>query len=173
MNKEDGMEDYLKTLGNGFNQVGVLVENLEEGIEKYRKSFGVRKWVIYTYDSKIVKEMTYHGKKSEYAMRLALSNDVKGMQIELIQPLKGPSIYHDFIESRGYGFHHFGVACDNVEEEIKVLETAGFKAIQEGKNFSPSGGGHFAYIDTEEVLGYIIELRQSPPDRWPPEKVVE
>lgn len=167
------MKITLDTLKAGVNQIGVLVEDLESAIEKYQTCFGIRKWVIYTYDSGLVKEMTYYGKPADYAMRLALSNDMQGLQIELIQPLKGPSIYHDFINRHGYGFHHFGVACADIPETLKDLERAGFRAVMEGRNFSPSADGHYAYINTESVLGFMIELRQAPTDRWPPEKIVE
>lgn len=167
------MSGQLDVLKEGFNQVGVVVEDLEASIEKYQRFFGIQKWILYTYDNKIVKEMTYYGKPSRYSMRIALSNDLKGMQVELIQPLEGPSIYHDFVNKKGYGFHHFGVPCKDIPAALKELEAAGFRSIQEGKNFSPSGGGHYAYIDTESVLGYMIELRQAPPDRWLPEKIIE
>lgn len=167
------MHGALGVIKKGFNQVGVLVPDLEQAIRKYQELFGIRRWVLYTYDSNIVKEMTYKGRSSPYAMRIALSDDVENMQVELIQPVRGPSIYHDAIAKRGYGFHHFGVRCEDVEATKKELAAAGFPAVQEGKNFSPSGGGHYAYIDTETALGYMIELRQPMTDRWPPERIVE
>ena len=167
------MSGQLGVIKNGFNQIGVIVPDLGEWIEKHKKQFGIDRWRVYTYDSNVVKEMHYHGRISPYAMKIALSDDVDRLQVELIQALEGPSIYHDFVATKGYGFHHFGVHCEDVESTKREFEAAGFSTLQEGKNFSPSGDGHYAYIDTEAVLGYIIELRQPMSDRWPPEKIFE
>jgi Glyoxalase/Bleomycin resistance protein/Dioxygenase superfamily len=49
------------------------------------------------------------------------------MQIELIQPLDdNPSVYRDGIAVHGFGFHHIGIACDDVEAEIPTYEAKGY-----------------------------------------------
>jgi hypothetical protein len=47
------------------------------------------------------------------------------MQIELIQPLDDhPSVYRETIEARGHGFHHFGIACADVDADCRAISNA-------------------------------------------------
>jgi hypothetical protein len=40
------------------------------------------------------------------------------MMIELIQPRDDkPSVYREIVQARGYGFHHLGIAFEDVEAE--------------------------------------------------------
>ena len=45
------------------------------------------------------------------------------MNIELIQPLNDaePSVYREWIEKRGYGFHHWGRATDEFRSRRRAL----------------------------------------------------
>ena len=48
------------------------------------------------------------------------------MCIELIQPLDdNPSVYRETAKTRGFGFHHLGLACTDVDAEIAVYRSAG------------------------------------------------
>src|SRR5690606_40384885 len=43
------------------------------------------------------------------------------MLIELIQPLDNePSVYQETIALRGYGFHHAGIACADVDADSRA-----------------------------------------------------
>ena len=75
-------------------------------------------------------EKTVHGKSSEYDMDLRLARgDFGGLSFELIQPLKGNSIYDDFLKEKGEGFHHLAFMVEDVDAEKAELEKRGFKTI--------------------------------------------
>jgi len=49
------------------------------------------------------------------------------MMIELIQPRDDkPSVYGEIITGRGYGFHHLGIAFEDVEAERVKYEGLGY-----------------------------------------------
>jgi len=49
------------------------------------------------------------------------------MMIELIQPRDDkPSVYKEIIDQRGYGFHHVGIAFEDVEKERFIYEGRGY-----------------------------------------------
>ena len=49
------------------------------------------------------------------------------MLIELIQPLDDePSVYQETIELRGYGFHHLGIACADVDADSLAYQARGY-----------------------------------------------
>ena len=114
--------------------------------------------------------MSRNGEPSEYSMRVALSY-FGPTRIELIQQLEGDTVYSDFIEKHGFGVQHLGVLVDDMESAIKEAEEAGFPMIMDGSGFGPDGDGHYAYLDTETLLGTTLELIQRPKGRKKPEKI--
>ena len=164
------VKETLPFLNNGVAQVAILVENLEEAVENYHRLFGIDNWHFYTYGKPLVKKMSYHGKPVEYKMRVALSY-LGPMRIELIQPLEGETVYADFIRDHGYGLHHLGVLVDDMEDAVTQAEAAGVKMLMDGSGFGSDGDGHYAYLDTEKLIGASIELIERPKGRVKPEKI--
>jgi hypothetical protein len=130
--------------------------------------FGVGDWAFYTYEKPFVQRMTYRGSDADYAMRVALSY-FGDARVEFIQPLRGPSIYDEFVERHGYGVQHLGVLVDDMEAAIAEAEKAGLAVIQDGSGFGLDGDGHYAYLDTEPLFGTTFELIQRPARRRTPE----
>lgn len=162
----------LPFLQNGVAQVAMIVKDLDKTVETYWKAFGIGPWHFYTYGKPLVKQMSYYGEPAEYRMRVALAY-FGSMRVELIEIIEGagPNIYEDFVKAHGFGLHHFGVLVDDMQTAIDAAEAAGYRMIQDGSGFGPDGDGHYAYIDTQEDLGAIIELIQRPKRRHPPEKI--
>ena len=165
-----GDKRKLPFLKNGVAQVAIIVEDLDKAVENYWRLFGIGPWHIYTYGKPLVKKMTYHGEPSEYKMRLALSY-LGPLRIELIEMLEGDTVYADFVKEHGYGLHHFGVLVDDMEEAIAQAEAAGLTMTQDGAGFGLDGDGHYAYLDTEEIIGVTLELIERPKRRVAPERI--
>ena len=76
------------------------------------------------------------------------------MMIELIQPRdKEPSVYKEIIDRRGYGFHHLGIAFDDVENQRLAYETRGYHTA-----FSapvPSGGTVYYMGEGYNAPGFV------------------
>ena len=151
-------------------QICIIVPDIERATEIYWERFGVGPWHFYTYGKPLVKRMTRHGKPYDYKMRVALSYIGK-MRIELIQPIEGDTVYSEFIEKHGYGVHHLGVLTDNMQGSLKLAEECGLEMTQDGAGFGPDDDGHYAYLDTDDLLGTTIELIERPKRRNPPEKI--
>ncbi|MFA5570339.1 MAG: VOC family protein [Sphaerochaetaceae bacterium] len=160
--------DFLKE--KEIAQVAFVVKDLDEAVSHYYEVFGIGPWSFYTYQKPFVKEMSYRGKPANYSMRIALSN-IGPMRIELIQNLSGESVYKEFIENHGYGIHHLGVVVDDIEKEILKAKSIGIEMIMDGKGFGLDGDGHYAYLDTEDLIGTTIELISRPKRRHEPELV--
>jgi methylmalonyl-CoA/ethylmalonyl-CoA epimerase len=104
-------------------------------------------------------------------MRLAFCFS-DNVQHELIQPLDGPSIYHDFLAERpGGGLHHIGLVVPHLDPAVAQMEAAGYRVIQGGRGYGLRGDGGFAYFDTEPTLGVLLELIERPAERVAPEMV--
>src|SRR5690606_38331735 len=90
-------------------------------------------------------------------------------QFELIQPLDAPSIYHEWIERRGFGPHHVGRFVTDIEESIRRLRAIGFEPVQWATRYGLDGDGGFAYYELGEHADTVVELIQPPNRRRRPE----
>lgn len=149
-------------------QICILVPDLDAAMKNFYERFGVGPWQIYTYDKKFVPNQTRHGEPTEYSSRIGLAN-IGNLRIELIQPLEGDTVYTDFIKKHGYGIQHLGVLVENMEESLEKAREAGFTMTMDGSGFGPDGDGHYAYLDTEDLVGTTFELICRPKRRHPPE----
>ncbi len=81
--------------------------------------------------------------------------DIGDMRVEFIQPLEGGSQETEFLRKYGNGLHHLDPILPRLKtlnERVKEWEKRGIKVLQvDEKN-------GWAYMDTQELLGAIIEL---------------
>lgn len=160
----------LPFMQNGVAQIAFLVEDLDKTVENYHRLFGIAPWHFYTYEKPILSHMTRNGEPADYAMRVALSY-FGSSRIELIEQKRGDTVYQEFIDSHGFGIHHLGVLVDDMEEALTLAREAGLKVTMDGAGFGLDGDGHYAYLDTEKLLGTTLELICRPKGRRVPEKI--
>lgn len=135
-----------------ITQVGFVVEDLEDGMERFSSILGIGPWDVYRFEPPRLSETTYRGEEHDYSMTLALT-DLAGTMLELIEPKEGTSIYTEHLEEHGEGLHH--VACfafENTEEVVEQFEEAEMGVLQSG-NFADVP---YWYFDTREQLNGVI-----------------
>lgn len=159
----------LKTI----DHLSIIVHDLEATLREYVERGGLGPWAIYTYAPPDLQNMKVHGKPTSYSMRLALAW-ADGILWELIQPLEGPSVYREFLETRGEGVHHVGRVQHTdmpLREALAAFEQRGISPLMEGSY----KGTDFAYVATDGPFKIAMELvqrapgwRRPPPERWYP-----
>jgi methylmalonyl-CoA/ethylmalonyl-CoA epimerase len=160
----------LPFLKNGVAQIAFVVKDLDKTVKYYHEVFGIGPWQFYTYEKPLVKKMSYHGKPTVHSNRIALSY-FGPSRIELIEVKEGDSVFNDHIKKHGYGIQHLGFLVENMEEALLQAKEAGFEMLQDGSGFGLDGDGHYAYLDSEEDFGVMLELIERPKGRHTPEKV--
>jgi catechol 2,3-dioxygenase-like lactoylglutathione lyase family enzyme len=130
----------------GINQIAIVVEDLEAVAENYWNILGIGPWAVFKWEAPLVYDRKYYGKTVWAKEKIALTQ-VGGVQLELVQPVDGPSIYGDWIKQHGEGIHHLNFLVDNVDETAAILEREGFPSIQSGKFGPPEKKGAYNYID--------------------------
>jgi methylmalonyl-CoA/ethylmalonyl-CoA epimerase len=153
------------------DQIGIVVSDIEQAMRRYGRIFSCGRWSLYTYGPGFLREPTFRGAEGRFEMRLALA--ASDPQIELIQPLEGPSLYHEWLEEHGEGMHHIGVRVPDLRAGIREMAERGYEVLQSGRGYGLDGDGGFAYLDTTSDLGVIVELIEVPARRRDPEAVVE
>jgi len=148
-------------LVKSVEQVCIVVNDLDAVIREYVERAGVGPWGVWTYAPPDLHNMRVRGKPAVYSMRLALAWTGSFMW-EVIQPLEGPSIYREFLDTHGEGMHHILVrhTCADLGEALAEFERRGCPALMEGSY----KGSNFAYIATDGPLKMILEMVQRPSD---------
>lgn len=92
----------------------------------------------------------------------ALITQIGPLELELLQPIEGPSVYWEYLKKTGSeGLQHLGFFIDNLEEESEKLFKKGVKPTQQGKGPSDA----FDYFETDEIGGVVLEfVRRGPQD---------
>jgi methylmalonyl-CoA/ethylmalonyl-CoA epimerase len=138
-------------------QVALVVRDLEATMRTYVHEYGIGPWQIYEFNPETVTEMERDGEPAEYAFRLALAL-VGTTQFELIQPLDDRSIYAEFLTEKGEGLHHIALGVPNYGEALETMRAKGRRVLQSGFY----NGARFAYLSTDEDLGFVTELLDLP-----------
>lgn len=154
-------------------QVCMIVKDIQKAMEQYWKIWGVGPWAIHYFNPESIRDFIVRGKRVENEFEVIIAVSQLGdIQIELIQPIKGPSIYWEFLDKKGEGIHHIKeyVSDNNIEKDLNEYKQKGIEVIQSGK-FDEDV---FYYLDTEPTLGYLLELgncgKVREPAKWYPFK---
>jgi len=82
------------------------------------------------------------------------------VQLQLVQPGQGRSIYKDFLEKNGEGVFHLGFVVPDIDRAETDVKNLGLAVISSGRRANGSG---FAYFDTADQCGVTLLVRQSSP----------
>jgi hypothetical protein len=138
---------------DGIVQMAYVVPDIRQAMDEWTRRLKVGPWFLIDHFTGV--DAQYRGQPSGADVALAMSF-AGHMNIELIQPNNNePSVYRETIQKRGYGFHHWGVATWNFDQELKRYQDSGHELAFFAK--VPSGG-RVAYMDTTANLPGMVEL---------------
>jgi methylmalonyl-CoA/ethylmalonyl-CoA epimerase len=139
-----------------LHHIAIVVRNMEKAIRFYT-SIGVGPFEDYPTLKEYIKldvpdEVGFHKVKIKVVQ-------IGPLQIQLIQPGEGKSLYKDFLEKKGEGVYHLGFVVDDVDDSEAELRKLGLKVLSSGRREEGSG---FSYLDTAGKGGVTLLIRQSP-----------
>lgn len=154
--------------GFPIKQVAMVVRDLDAAVRAYWDLFAIGPWTAYTLAPPRLRDMTYRGEPAEFSLRhaIAWSGDV---QLELVQPLGGPSIFADHLDQHGEGQQHLGIYVDDHPAAVRSLQERGFRLLQSARGFGANGDGAFAYFETDACISTIVEVIAAPAVRVEPD----
>src|SRR3712207_6629593 len=86
-------------------QVCVVTRDIDRTIREYADRLGIGPWQVHTLAPPHLVRTKLRGKECTYSMKMALAF-IGDMMWELVQPLRGPTIYDEFLATHGEGIHH-------------------------------------------------------------------
>jgi hypothetical protein len=135
-----------------FFQLGYVYKDIEKRAKIMESVLGVSKFIIF---DPVELKINYRGNKTKIEVRGAFAQ-YNETQLELIQINRGDCIYKEFLDQGREGFHHVCYRVDDLKAIIENYKDQGIEVLQSGKIMTSS----YAYMDTEEALGVIIELAE-------------
>jgi methylmalonyl-CoA/ethylmalonyl-CoA epimerase len=146
-----------QTLGTTtVTQVGVIVADIEAKANAWAAVLGVPVPDIIITDGFDMAQTEYEGEDSKARAKLAFFN-LGQVDLELIEPIDGPSTWKDQLDQHGDSLHHIAFVIDGMQEKVAYLNTKGVPLIQRGEYT----GGRYAYVDGTGPLGLILELLEN------------
>ncbi len=152
---ENAIDVPANASGPKLSQYAIVVRDLR-AVSAYWHKLGFPEM---TYTHGAMTDMEYRGQKGQFDQELGWQRHGK-IVYEWIQALKGPTVYDDFLKSRGEGIQHLGVGVPDMDKAIAGWKQLGYAVSQSGGwgEKGKPGSGRFAYIDTERAGGLTIEL---------------
>jgi len=142
-------------------QVAWVTDDLDATEAALSAMFGVTRWTRLPDIRFGPDACTYRGRPADFVadISMAYSGD---LQLELIRPVSGVSIYTEHLERHGAGLHHVCVEVDDMAGAVAAVRAAGHEIVQEGS----MGGGamEFAYVDTAAAGASYVELARIGPE---------
>jgi 4-hydroxyphenylpyruvate dioxygenase-like putative hemolysin len=152
-------DDKERSLWERAYQVAVVVRDMDKAV-KFYESLGIGPFVEGPSASAIDRRI--YGKLEPDVKLLGRTARMGSIELELFQPISGKSIQQEFLDTRGEGVVHICAYTDDLDSDIEMMREKGFEVISSA-HFDD--GGKFAYFDTREVGGLILELFQTG-SRW-------
>ncbi len=148
------MEATLST--DTIVQIGLVVRDVEATAWAYAELLGVEVpgWSLTGPEEEA--HTRYRGVPTEARAKLAFFR-LGNLQLELIEPVGGPSTWRDYLEAHGEGVHHIAFEIDGMQDQVAALSAQGLPLIQRGDYT----GGRYAYIDSTDQLKVILELLEN------------
>ncbi len=157
---QPGRDGLLRAFTNAV-QVGVVVADIEKSMRGLTDLFGIGPFRVVECPPPGREDRQFReGRPIRFRTRQAFA-DLGSVELELIQPVEGDTIWSEFLARRGPGIHHVRFNAENLEDVITSLRGAGVGITQEGAGIRE--GTRWVNFDTEGRVGFTIEAMKPAP----------
>ena len=133
-----------------IDHVGIACRDLNQAIEHYQATFGLKVVTVETHEAQGVRE----------AMLAVGENALVPGYIQLLEPLGPDTPVGKFLARRGEGIHHIGYGVADIGEALSALGATGLRLIDEQPRHG-SMGASIAFLHPADLGGVLTELVQS------------
>lgn len=142
-------------------QIAWVTRNLDATEAALTTLLGAKKWIRMPEVHFGPEACTWHGRPADFVAAISLSY-AGDTQLEIIAPVRGESIYTEFLDRAGPGLHHICVEAPSPQEFDAALEAAernGTPVVQQGVM---AGGMRFGYVSAADAGVPYLEIAYVP-----------
>jgi catechol 2,3-dioxygenase-like lactoylglutathione lyase family enzyme len=136
-----------------FFQVAYVVRDLPAGEAWFQQVLGVPSWFRME-NVAFGADCSFRGRPADSEAHLSIGW-LRGTQVELIEPVRGESLYAEFLEERGPGLHHVAFDVPDFAATVAALREGGLALLAAGR---VGPGSEFAYFDCDAAGASVIEV---------------
>jgi catechol 2,3-dioxygenase-like lactoylglutathione lyase family enzyme len=136
-------------------QTAWVVHDLDAAERFFTELMGVRSWTRIADVHFGPESCTHRGAPADYVASISLAY-LGDMQLELIAPVHGVSLYTEFLDRAGPGLHHVCVVPDDWDAALAAAAQAGVPVLAQGS----MGTMQFAYLDGAAYGVPYLEVAQ-------------
>ena len=145
-----------------FHHICLLVRDIEKAAVNFGKLFGVDPLVATPYEAPASKA-TVRGIHQGYKLKFANAK-IGPITLELVEPVEGECALTECLRERGEGLHHLAFCRPPpIDDELAKWKKLGIEPLQVDKSIYEDPRYGWAYMDTEKLVGCIIEIVCFPP----------
>jgi len=141
-------------LPHTVTQIAFVVDDIEKYLERFARLFNIETPTYRLTGPYEQTQLTYKGQPSTTARAKLGFIRLENVTLEFIEPVGGPSVWRDFLETRGPGIQHIAFEVNGAKTIIASFEEEGIPLGQT----SQFTGGRAAYLAALDILGCDIEL---------------
>jgi len=138
-------------------QIALVVKDIDRAVRNYAEIFKVDPPSIFVLPPPEEANTQYRGKPTGTRAKLAVFK-MGPIVLELTQPDDEPSSWKEFLETKGEGVHHIGFMMDDKKATLEMFAKRGIPVRHSGEY----PGGSYTFVDSEEQLGVILNLKHEP-----------
>ena len=141
---------------NKLHHISIVVKDVEK-TQTFYESIGIGPWLDYPPMKEYVK-INVPDENGFYNLKIKCAQ-IGPVQLQLIEPGDGESLYKDHLREKGEGVYHIGFEVDDISAADAKIEALGLKMLSSGRRENGSG---FSYLETASEAGVVLLVRQSP-----------
>ena len=153
MDKDESKNEVF----NKLHHISIVVKDAEKA-QKYYESIGIGPWVDYPPMKEYVR-INVPDENGFYNLKIKCVR-IGPVQLQLVEPGEGESLYKDHLLNKGEGVFHLGFEVNDISATDSVIEAMGLEVLASGRRENGSG---FSYLKTAADAGVVLLVRQSPP----------
>lgn len=139
-----------------LGQIGYVVKDVDKTMSYYREMLGIRPWMLLDERPEPCIEQ---GKEVHPTLRIALAY-TGSIQLELIQVMEGESVHLNHPAESPWRVHHLGFMVQDMGRRLNDCRKLGVNVLQRGTIKDIGFTVDYAYLDTVDEAGVVIELIQ-------------
>jgi methylmalonyl-CoA/ethylmalonyl-CoA epimerase len=140
-------------------QIGIVVADLDHTTTLLTSLFGIGPFRFVEWPDRLESKYYYRGVEEHIRIKQAFVQ-LGEVEVEIIQSLDGHNDYQDFLDETGGGIHHLLFEVPDIDPVIQELAKSGVTVLQAGTGIR--AGTRWALLDTQKLLGFLVELRHRP-----------
>ena len=143
-----------RQLGPRIGHIGIVVADIEEAVRTYAELLGMDAPEVRL--SVPASPRTYRGQVQAQGTSVKVARFyLENIELELLEPVGGPSVWREVLEAAGPSVHHLGFVVPDAAATLAELEGRGYETIHRGTR---PNGKPMGYADARGELGVLFEV---------------